>query len=151
VFTRHYCGEYCSNGETWFLERKNDYWYVVERMPQENEMAWSLEGLRYLGPDANPKWYGPRRLHGVVVDYATGQPLPRFSLMFARAKDSTIVESDPNGAYSLDNPRVGPLTVKAKCPEHLGGMWVGINPVYVTPGMDSTVTIPVLLDLCDHH
>src|SRR6185503_2215467 len=77
MFARHNCGSACVNADFWFLERKNESWYVVERIPAEHDPnpAYSIDGLRYLGPEGDEKWYRPRRVQGVLTDAETGKPL----------------------------------------------------------------------------
>jgi hypothetical protein len=150
VFTRHSCGTGCVNSDTWFLERKGDSWYVVERMPREQEMHWTLDGLRYLGPGVDPKWYRRRRVHGVVTDSATGSPLPKLQLEVNSPAPaiSMLIETDARGRYSLENLPLGGFALMAKCPARLGGQWVALPPILISPGLDSTVNVKVDFALC---
>jgi len=148
VYTRHFCGSRCVNSDTWFLERTGESWFVVERMPRENEMSWTLEGLRYLGPDADPKWYGQRHIHGVFLDWESGRPLPRLRVEWRRPTTSSFMVTDAKGRYSQRNPPLGGVAIWTKCSRRLGGKWIPANPIYITPGMDSTFNIPVNLSFC---
>jgi hypothetical protein len=56
VFTRHSCGTACVNADTWFLKRVGTKWRVIERMPRDNQANRTLDGLRYLGPEAGATW-----------------------------------------------------------------------------------------------
>ena len=148
VLTKHSCGSYCVNTDTWFLERKGDYWYVVERIPRENQSNWTIDGLRYLGPEADPKWYRPRRVHGVFEDWNTGNLLPKLRVRVKGLVDVWFFETDAQGRYSLDNLRVGPLSLMAKCPGQKEEKWAMTPPLYVAPGMDSTINVKVDFAMC---
>ncbi len=148
IFTRHSCGSSCVTNDTWFLERKGDNWYVVERMPRDNQAGFPIEGLRYLGPETDPKWYRPRRVHGVFTDETTGKPLPKVGIRIKGFVDVWFAETDNEGRYSLDNLPVAPLVVMARCPDKNREKWVEPIPVYVTPGMDSTMNVKVNFAVC---
>ena len=148
VLTKHSCGSYCVNTDTWFLERKGDYWYVVERIPRENQSNWTIDGLRYLGPEADPKWYRPRRVHGVFEDWNTGNLLPKLRVRVKGLVDVWFFETDAQGRYSLDNLRVGPLSLMAKCPGQKEEKWAMTPPLYVAHGMDSTINVKVDFAMC---
>jgi len=148
VFTKHFCGTSCINGDTWFLERKGDVWYVVERMPRENQSNWTLDGLRYLGPETDPNAYRPRRIHGVFTDAETGNPLPRLEVEVKRYTSSSFFVTDAEGRYSLENLPMTPISLMAKCPAKLGGKWVFAAPVAIRPGLDSTVNVKVQFAMC---
>lgn len=151
VFTRHFCGTGCVNADTWFLERKGDSWYVVERMPREQELRWTLDGLRYLGPGVDPKWYRPRRIHGVFTDAETGKPLPKLQVEVNGPASSKFIETDAQGRYSIENLPLGGFALMAKCPARLGGKWVGLPPIEVSPGLDSTRNFKVDFTMCPQH
>jgi hypothetical protein len=148
VLTSHFCGIYCVNTDTWFLERKGDSWHVVERMPRENQSNWALDGLRYLGPETDPKAYRPRRIHGVFTDAETGSLLPKLKVEVQRMASSTIIETDAEGRYSIENLPLTPFSLMAKCPARFGGNWVFVAPVPVRPGLDSTVNVKVEFAMC---
>jgi hypothetical protein len=148
VFTRHSCGSNCLTNDTWFLERKGDSWYIVERMPRDNVNGFPLDGLRYLGPETDPKWYRPRSVHGVFTDETTGKPLPKLRIRIKGLVDAWFAETDAEGRYSLDNLPVAPLVVMARCPDRKEDKWVEPIPLYVTPGMDSTMNVKVNFVFC---
>jgi hypothetical protein len=148
VFTKHSCGSNCLTNDIWFLERKADNWYVVERMPRDNVNGFPLDGLRYLGPETDPNWYKPRRVHGVFTDETTGQPLPKLKIRVKGMSDAWFAETDAEGRYSLDNLPVAPLVVMARCPDKKVEKWAEPIPVYVRPGMDSTMNVKVNFAMC---
>ena len=148
VFTRHSCGSSCVTNDTWFLERQRDSWYIVERMSRDNSAGFPLDGLRYLGPETDPKWYRPRRVHGVFTDETTGEPLARLRIRIKGYADVWFAETDSEGRYSLDNLPVAPLVVMAKCPDAKKERWAEPIPVYVRPGMDSTMNVKVNFAMC---
>jgi hypothetical protein len=149
VFTRHSCGSACVNGDFWFLERKNDNWYVVERIPAEHEPnPYSLDGLRYLGPEGDAKWYRPRRVRGVMSDAETGKPLSKIQVEVSNQGRFSVIETDNEGRYTVDNLRLGGLGLKVKCPPKSPTKSVLADVFPVTPGMDSTVNIPVVFAEC---
>ncbi len=149
VFTRHFCGTACVNADTWFLKRTGAKWSVIERMPRDNQANWTLDGLRYLGPEAGATWYRPRRLHGLFVAEQTGEPLPNLNIQVKYYTSSTFFETDSHGAYSIDNlPVNAGISLLAKCPEEAGGKWLLVAPIAVTPGMDSTFNAKVEFALC---
>jgi len=148
VFTKHSCGSSCVTNDIWFLERKGDNWYVVERMPRDNVNGFPLDGLRYLGPETDPNWYRPRRVHGVITDETTGQPLPKLKIRIKGFADAWFAETDAEGRYSLDNLPVAPLVVMVRCPDKKVEKWAEPVPVYVRPGMDSTMNMKVNFAMC---
>ena len=149
VFTKHTCGSSCVTNDIWFLERKGDNWYVVERMPRDNVNGFPLDGLRYLGPETDPNWYRPRRVHGVFTDETTGQPLPKLKIRIKGFADAWFAETDAEGRYSLDNLPVAPLVVMVRCPDKVE-KWAEPVPVYVRPGMDSTMNVKVNFAMCPY-
>ncbi|HMI43212.1 MAG TPA: carboxypeptidase-like regulatory domain-containing protein [Gemmatimonadaceae bacterium] len=148
VFTKHSCGSSCVTSDIWFLERKGDNWYVVERMPRDNANGFPLDGLRCLGPETDPNWYRPRRVHGVITDETTGQPLPKLKIRIKGFADAWFAETDAEGRYSLDNLPVAPLVVMVRCPDKKVEKWAEPIPVYVRPGMDSTMNVKVNFAMC---
>jgi hypothetical protein len=149
VFSRHFCGTYCINADTWFLERKNDNWYVVERMPRENQVTWGLDGLRYLGPEIDAKTYSHRRVHGVVMDAATGKPAANLTVRVNPSNNQfTFFTTDAEGRYSIENPPVGSFSLAVKCPASPGGTSLEPGVVAVRPGLDSTVNFQVEMRVC---
>ncbi len=83
VLSVHHCGSNCENGDTWLLRREGERWSIVERMRRDDTSGWQLDSLRYLGRDADPKWYRSRRAHGVVSNAETGAVLPFLSVAFS--------------------------------------------------------------------
>ena len=148
VLTQHFCGRQCVNTDIWFLERKADAWYVVERMSGENSSYWGLDGLRYLGPDADPRAYKSRRVQGVLSDAQTGVPLRNTEIEVARpGQSSMFVRTDKEGRYILDKLARTPLTLKVKCRPPSQGKVV-LGGIAVTPGLDSTFNAQVDFASC---
>jgi len=159
IFTRHNCGSTCVNADFWFLERKNDNWYVVERIPAEHEpnpsgapvppaWAYSLDGLRYLGPEGDAKWYRPRRVRGVLTDAETGKPLSKVQVEVANQGRSLFIETDDEGRYSANNLQLGGGVLRVKCPPKSPTKWALAGVFPVSPGMDSTVNGSVVFAEC---
>jgi hypothetical protein len=150
VFARHSCGSACVNADFWFLERKNDSWYVVERIPAERDPnpPYSLDGLRYLGPEGDAKWYRPRRVHGVLTDAETGKPLSKIEVQVGNQGQSFFIETDGEGRYSANNLQLGGFAMKVKCPPKSPTNSIFAGVLAVTPGLDSTVNIPVVFAEC---
>ena len=149
VNTQHTCGSQCDNMDTWFLERKGDTWSVAERIsaPSGSD-GYMIDGLRYLGVDANPKWYRPRRLHGVVTDAETTKPIPNLTLEFSHNKYSIFVQSDADGRYAAENLPLAGFAIKAKCPANSPSKSTLVDVLPVTPGLDSTMNLQVVYALC---
>jgi hypothetical protein len=148
VYTKHFCGTNCITADIWFLERKNDNWYIVERMPRDNGANFPLDGLRYLGTEADPKAYRPRRIHGVFTDADTGKPIPTLKVEVNRYSSSSFFETDTEGRYSLENlPRM-PFSLMVKCPGQSQDKWAAMAQVNVRPGLDSTVNVKVAFAMC---
>jgi hypothetical protein len=150
VFTKHFCGTNCANGDTWFLERKNESWYVVERMLRQNERDWPLDGLRYLGLDADPKAYRQRRVHGVVTDFETGKVIPGLELKVERPGTLLVTTTNGEGRYSVENLPLGPLPIFAKCPAASGEGWILVVGLFASPGLDSKVNAKLDFAFCAH-
>jgi len=152
VLTQHFCGLYCVNTDTWFLERKGQRWYVVERMSGENQANLGIDGLRYLGLDADPKWYRPRRAHGVVSNALTGQPFPAFDVaVYHGNKYLRTVRTDPKGRYTLgDLPMNGGIMFKVRCPieARSDSLWGGDFGTRL--GTDTTFNIALDYRYCLH-
>lgn len=140
VFTRHLCGSSCVNTDTWFLERKNESWHIVERMPRENQSGWGIDGLRYLGPDADPKAYRRRRVQGTIVDAATRLPVAMTKVEAThQSNKSRSVTTDSVGRYVLNDLPLGMFLMKIACPNGSPADSLHLGVVSVTPGLDSTV------------
>jgi hypothetical protein len=152
VLTRHFCGTACVNTDTWFLERRGERWYVVERMPRDNQAGVGIDGLRYLGPDADPKWYRPRRAHGVVSNVLTGEVMPSLNIGVYRGdKLFRTIRSDSEGRYALEGlPMNGGILFKVRCPidTRSDSLWGG--DFGVRPGMDTTFNIALNYRYCRH-
>jgi hypothetical protein len=148
VFTRHNCGSNCKNGETWFLERKNDNWYVVERVITDQGGNLPIDGLRNLGPDIDSTTYRERKIHGTLIDYETRQPLANTKLQLKWFGLLSPTQSDAAGQYSAGNLHVGPLQIWVECPARLGGKWIPTQPLYVRRGLDSTMNVQVDFATC---
>jgi hypothetical protein len=148
VFTRHNCGSSCLNAETWFLERKNANWYVVERIVSDLRGNVPMDGLRNLGPDIVQTAYRERRIHGLLIDYETGKPLANTPIQLKRFDLSRVTESDAEGRYALGKLPFGSQEVLVKCPAKLGGKWTRSAPFWVRQGLDSTMNIQADFSLC---
>ncbi|HEY0527237.1 MAG TPA: hypothetical protein VGD02_00295 [Gemmatimonadaceae bacterium] len=136
VFTRHFCGTMCVNADTWFLERHGNEWTIVERIPRESATNWSLDGTRYLGPEAKPNWYRPRRVHGVFTSAETGEPLGNLPIQVKYYMSTSQYLTDRLGRYSITNLPLTSISLMARCPTRLGGKWLVVRPIAVTPGLD---------------
>jgi hypothetical protein len=136
VFTSHFCGTMCVNADTWFLERHGNEWTIVERIPRESATNWSLDGTRYLGPEAKPNWYRPRRVHGVFTSAETGEPLGNLPIQVKYYMSTGQYMTDRLGRYSITNLPLSSISLMARCPSRLGGKWILVRPIAVTPGLD---------------
>jgi hypothetical protein len=150
MFARHSCGSACVNADFWFLERKNDNWYVVERIPAEHDTnpAYSIDGLRYLGPEGDAKWYRPRRVHGVLTDAETGKPLSKVQVEVANQGRSYLIKTDEEGRYTATNLQLGGAALRVKCPPKSPTKWALAGFFPVSPGMDSTVNGSIVFAEC---
>ena len=149
LFTHHACGNSCHNADTWLLERTEERWRIVERIPRTKESQWELDSLRYLGVDANPRAYGPRRIRGRFVVAATGKALPGLSVLVERGPKSSVLKTDSVGGYSLDSlPLMGAVILKVPCPapSRRQPLFVAMLPSH--PGIDSTIDVRVDLRQC---
>jgi hypothetical protein len=154
VTTHHACGEDCSNHDTWFLTRSGRAWRIAERIPGDNQPTIELEPLRYLGPDVNPNAYRLRRVQGVVTDYATGNPIPSVVIRIRRMLNSGVnvddpsIRTDSSGRYTLPRlPLNATMEMIVSCPEAKQAAFS--QPMYVTPGMDTTINMAVDFRICD--
>jgi hypothetical protein len=148
VFTSHFCGSLCVNADTWFLERHGNDWTIVERIPRESAANWTLDGTRYLGPEAKAHWYRPRRIHGVFTETLTGDPLVNQLFQVKYFTNSSYFMTDTNGRYSVTHLPLTGISLMAKCPDRLGGKWLLVAPIAVTAGLDTTFNARVDLELC---
>ena len=154
VYTSHICGEHCRNGDTWLLQRTGSRWKIVDRIPAFSEQELQVEPLRYLGLDANPNAYRPRRVQGVVTDYTTGKPIPFLDIKVRRSLNSGVLVSAPTihtdsaGHYTLTNlPLNSMVSLVVPCPDTARGAQV--QPIGVMPGMDTTINFPVDFSVCE--
>ena len=154
INTYHACGNYCANRDTWFLTRSGKTWKIGERIPGEKQNNVEVEPLRYLGADVSPIAYRPRRVQGVVTDEVTGKPLPFLDIIIRRALNSGVnitdppVRTDAAGHYTLTKlPLNLGMTMVVPCPGQQHAAQV--QPIGVTPGMDTTVNISVNFGICD--
>ena len=149
VFSRHFCGDRCENADVWFLERKNDNWYVVERMPAGGSAdSYGFNGLRSLDASLSQTWYRPVRLHGVVTELETGRPLPRVRVEVRHRDQSFLVETDSEGRYEFTNLLPYGAVLRVKCPpkSSASSMMGAVLPL--TRGIDSTVNVQVTYAEC---
>ena len=149
VFTQHSCGSSCVTADTWLLERKNESWQIVERMPRDNQSGWALDGLRYLGPDVAPNTYRPRRVQGVVTDAQTSRPLGRLKLAATfHNNQSRTVTTDTHGRYVLNDLPLGGFSLKVPCRTTSPADSLHLGAVSVTPGLDSIINVAVNFSHC---
>ena len=149
VFTHHACGESCRNADTWLLERVGEKWRIVERIPREKETNWHLDGLRYLGLDANPRTYGPRRIHGQFVAAQTGRPLRHLPVLVKRGARSNRIVTDLAGRYAIDAlPLLGPVELRVECPNPPLRRPMLVGGALSHAGIDTTIDIAVDFGRC---
>jgi hypothetical protein len=149
VFTNHACGESCRNSDTWLLERRGEKWRIVERIPREKEKDWHLDPLRYLGVDANPKAYRPRRMHGRFVAAQSGRPLRELAVMVKRGERSYRVVTDVAGRYSVDSlPLSGPVEFRVDCPNPPIRKSMLVGGTLSHAGVDTTIDVTVDFGRC---
>jgi hypothetical protein len=150
MFARHSCGSACVNADFWFLERKNESWYIVERIPAEHDPnpAYSIDGLRYLGPEGDEKWYRPRRVQGVLTDAETGKPLSNVQVEVANQGRFYSIKTDKEGRYTATNLQLGGASLRVKCPPKSPTKWALAGSFPVSPGLDSTVNGSVAFAEC---
>jgi hypothetical protein len=154
VSTSHACGYSCLNLDTWFLTRSGKTWQIAARLPGDNQSSMDVEGLRYLGADVSPVAYRPRRVQGVATDVGTRKPIPlldmiiRRTLMTSGNVTSASARTDRTGHYTLtDLPLNAQMTIIVPCP---GQQRVAqLLALAVTPGLDTTVNVPVDFTICD--
>lgn len=143
VLTRHFCGPFCVNTDTWFLERKKEVWYVVERIPHEGQPHLRIDGLRYLGADADPKSYRPRRVRALFTD-AKGKALAGHEVEFRRPEEqSMVVKTDANGLFVWKNPPLTGVIMMVKCPSGSVSSSVFAGGFGITLGIDTTLNVRV--------
>jgi hypothetical protein len=155
VNTYHACGNSCLNRDSWFLTRSGKTWRIAERVPGEQQTNVEVEPLRYVGVDVSPTAYRPRRLQGVVTDEVTGKPIPSLDIIIRRTQLSSgvnvtdpPVRTDAAGHYALTKlPLNAEITMVVPCPRQQHAAQV--QPILVTPGMDTTVNILVNFGICD--
>jgi hypothetical protein len=152
VFTNHSCGQSCRNADTWLLERSAEKWRIAERIPREKEGDWQIDSLRYLGVDANPRAYRPRRIHGLFVSAETARPLPRLTVMVTRGSRSHRMTTDAQGRYSVGSlPLMGPIELRVPCPSPPTRKPVLVAAVFSHAGLDSAMNVEVDFRRCLHN
>jgi len=154
VNTYHACGNSCTSRDTWFLTRSGKTWQIAERISGDKQNYVEVEPLRYVGSDVSPIAYRPRRVQGVVTDEVTGKPLPFLEIVIRRALNSGVnvtdppVRTDTAGHYTLAKlPLNAAMTMVVPCPGQQHAAQV--QPIGVTPGMDTTINISVNFGICD--
>ena len=154
VNTYHACGNSCTSRDTWFLTRSGKTWQIVERIPGDKQNYVEVEPLRYVDSDVSPIAYRPRRVQGVVTDDVTGKPLPSLDIIIRRALNSGVnvtdppVRTDTAGHYTLTKlPLNAAMTMVVPCSGQQHAAQV--QPIGVTPGMDTTINISVNFGICD--
>ena len=152
VISQHFCGTSCVSTDTWFLQRTGEHWHIVERISGDNQAALGTEGLRYLGHDADPKWYRPRRAHGVVSNALTGQPLPLEDVgVYRQGKYYQTFRTDSKGRYTLGNlPLNGGILFKVRCPIAARSDSLYGGDFGTKPGMDTTINVALDYRFCLH-
>ena len=149
VFTHHACGESCRNADTWLLDRRGEKWLIVERIPREKETDWHLDGLRYLGVDADPQRYRPRRIHGRFVVAETGRPLRQLPVTVKRGARSYRTVTDLAGRYSVEAlPLLGPVEFRVDCPNPPLRKPMLVGGTFSHAGLDTTMDIAVDFGRC---
>jgi hypothetical protein len=154
VNTYHACGNDCMNRDSWFLTRSGKAWRIAERIPMEKRNNGEVEQLRYVGADVSPIAYRPRRVQGVVTNEETRKPIPFLDIVIRRMLNSGVnvtdapVRTDKAGHYTITRlPLNAGMTMIVPCPgqQHAAQ----IQPIGVTPGMDTTINIAVNFGICD--
>jgi hypothetical protein len=152
ITTQHHCGANCVSTDIWYLERKGERWRVVERMARDTQANLGIDGLRYLGPDADPKWYRPRRVHGTVSNALTGQVLRSFDVaIYQQNWYWRTIRTDSKGRYTLGElPMGGGILFKVRCPiaERSDSLYGGDFGTRL--GMDTTINISLNYRHCLH-
>jgi hypothetical protein len=149
VFTNHACGQSCRNADTWLLERRGEKWRIVERIPRERETDWHLDPLRYLGVDANPKTYRPRRIRGRFVAAQSGRPLRQLPVMVKRGERSYRMVTDLAGRYSVDSlPLLGPVEFRVDCPNPPLRKSMLVGGTLTHAGLDTTIDVAIDFGRC---
>jgi len=155
VSTYHACGDGCVAGDIWFMTRAGKQWQIAERIKRDYRPTVDIEPLRYVGADVNPASYRPRRVQGVVTNAETGAPIPGFTVRIHRTLNSGLNIDDPSprtdslGMFSISRlPLNATMTLIFDCPNGSsdGRMFV---PLYVVPGLDTTINIPFSLAACN--
>jgi len=155
VYTYHACGDGCVAGDIWFLTRSGKQWQIAERIKRDYRPTVDIEPLRYVGADVNPAAYRPRRAQGVVTNAETGAPIPGFTVRIRRMLNSGLNIDDPSprtdslGVFTISRlPLNATMTLMFDCPNGSpdGRMFV---PLYVTPGLDTTINIPFSMAVCN--
>jgi hypothetical protein len=155
VSTYHACGNQCVNRDIWFLVRSGKTWEIAERMPGEAQPYVEVEPLRYVGADVSPIAYRPRRVQGVVIDDA-GKAMANFPVRVRRLLNTGGMTDDPTlrtdslGRFTLTRlPINAGMTLIFECPNHSPDGTI-YTPISVTPGLDTTITIPFSLAVCNY-
>jgi len=149
VLTHHACGETCFNVDTWLLERIGAKWEIAERIPREKDNHWALDSLRYLGDDADPRAYRPRRIRGRFIVAATGKALPGLNVLAQPGGRSYSLVTDSLGGYSVENlPVVGWTTLLVPCPGASTRQPLMVAQIQSRPGLDSTFDVGVDFRQC---
>jgi hypothetical protein len=155
VSTYHACGNDCATGDVWFLTRSGKRWQIAERIPRDQRPGLDMEPLRYVGADVSPTAYKPRRVHGLVTDAETGKPIPALTVRVRRMLNSGVNIEDPSlrtdslGRFTLTKlPLNAAMNLLFECPNHSANGMVSM-PLYVTPGLDTTVNASVSLAACN--
>jgi hypothetical protein len=155
VNTSHACGNSCLNRDTWFLTRSGKSWQIVERIPMEKQNDLQVEPLRYLGADVSPIAYRARRVQGVVTEAETGKPMANFAVRVRRLLNTGVMTDDPTlrtdslGRFALTRlPLNAGITLIFECPNGSRDGTI-FTPLAVTPGMDTTITTPFSMAVCN--
>ena len=156
VSTYHACGDQCVAADIWFLTRSGKRWQIVERIPRDKRPNVETEPLRYVGADVSPIAYNPRRVQGVVTDAETGVPIRGLTIRVRRVLNTGLNIDDPSlrtdslGRFTLTRlPLNAAMSLIFECPN---GSRNGTEyrPLYVTPGLDTTINTSVSLTVCNY-
>jgi hypothetical protein len=149
VSSDHTCGTTCRNADSWVLNRELGNWRIVERIPGTRDNHWALDSLRYLGVDADPNSYRPRRIRGRLVVAATGRPLPGTRAIAEPGSRKYSLTTDSAGRFSIDNlPIVGWTALKVPCPQQPDTLQMLVALIQSRPGLDSTLDVPIDFRKC---
>jgi hypothetical protein len=155
VNTHHACGRGCVTNDTWFLIRTGKKWRIAERMAGANSHG-NVEPMRYVGADISPIAFRPRRVQGIVTDAETGKPIAALTIRVRHMLESGVSVDDPSlrtdsmGHFMLTRlPLRAAMNLLFECPNGSRDGVVSV-PLYVTPGLDTTINTSVSMVQCHY-